>query len=183
MGQDLVHGTGGWVERMLTALRPVAQARAKREAANLAAWQQSVETHLTALQAAHDADEQLRAAIVETTRQLAADTRGLAGWQQSATAHLAGLQAGYEAIAGRLASMSHNTPPSGIEWIRAAETHLGGLQAEIERFRTLLQRHEHGLASLQTGLSQLERRAIDLESADTEIALALAREPADRARR
>ena len=46
--------------------------------------------------------------------------------------------------------------------------------------QSLLQRHEHGLASLKTGLSQLELRAIDLESADTEIALTLAREPGTR---
>lgn len=109
--------------------------------------------------------------------------RPSAPWRRSVEAHLTGLQAGHEALASHVASSAGTAPPPVIEWMRSAEAHLHALQAETERLRSLVQQHEHGLASLEIGLSQLEQRAIDLEQADTEIALALAREPGSRTSR
>ena len=170
MDHDSSHGNDSWLGRIWKAIvpsaRPALAADALEQLRGVTDWQRSVETHLAHLQAAHDAQT---AAI------------GVLGdWQRSATAHLAGLQNGHDALGTQVASLSASAPPPVIEWMRSAEAHIRALQAETERVRSQLERHEDGLASLKTGLSQLELKAIDLEHADTVIAAALAREPGHR---
>lgn len=75
-------------------------------------------------------------------------------------------------------SRGANQPPAAapiLEWIRGAESHLAALQADHDRVRLLHEQQTIQLDRMQSRLTALEARVADLERADTEIAINVAR--------
>ncbi len=62
-----------------------------------------------------------------------------------------------------------------LEWIRGAESHLAALQADHDRVRLLNEQQAIQLDQMQSRVAGLEARVADLERADTDIAVTVAR--------
>jgi chromosome segregation ATPase len=131
-------------------------------------WIRGAEQHLATLQNAYD-DQHRR-------------LNSLLQWMDGAEQHLGGLQEAHERL-----SSTHRPGTEPIEaiharliepvlnWIRGAEQHLTALQEDHARLRALHERQVAQLDRITARTALIDARLGDLERADTEIAVAVAK--------